>query len=136
MAPRRRWVGQRAAAGAALLEALVALAVAGVALLFLVGLLAHEARLASRAAAQTEALAALEGVLAGVRAGAIPLADATWEAPEPPWVPLPRRRRAALWLEVRPAGVADLWDVTVTVRYTAWNEVQTRALATRVWRPR
>ena len=122
-------------AGAVLLEALVAVAIAGVALLFLVGLLVHEVRLVTRAAGQREAFAALEAVVAGVRAGALPLRDATWTEPAPPWVPLPAGRGVVLWLEVAPAGVPDLWDVTATVRYAAWNEVQSRQLATRVWRP-
>lgn len=122
-------------AGAALLEALVALAIVGVALLFVAGLLAHEARLAARAAGQREAFTALEAVLAGVRAGALPLRDTSWEAPEPPWVPLPERGRPVLWLAVAATGVPDLWDVEVTIRYAAAGELQTRALATRVWRP-
>jgi type II secretory pathway pseudopilin PulG len=130
-APDRR--GRRAA-GSALLEALVALAIVGVALLFLSGLLTHEARLTLRAERQREALEALEGVLAGVRSGALPLRDAIWTEAEPPWVRLPPGR-PTLRLEVRRAGDADLWDVTVSIRYVAWNQHQTRTLATRVWRP-
>ena len=122
-------------AGAALLEALVALAIVGVALLFVAGLLAQEARLAARAAAQREAFRALEAVLAGVRTGAVPLRDDSWDAPEPPWVRLPEGGRPVLWLAVEPTGVPDLWDVEATIRYPAASELQTRALATRVWRP-
>ena len=122
-------------AGAALLEALVALAIVGVALLFVAGLLGHEARLAARAAGQREAFAALEAALAGVRAGALPLRDVTWEAAEPPWVRLPETGRPVLWLEVERTEVPDLWDVEVTIRYAAGGELQSRTLASRVWRP-
>ena len=134
MPPGRR--RSRDATGAVLLEALVALALAGVAVMFLVGLLVHELRLGSRASRQSEALAALEAVVAGARVGALPLREASWTEPAPPWVPLPAGRGVTLWLEVAPAGVADLWTVTATIRYVAWNEVQSRTLTTRVWRPR
>ena len=132
-APRRRG---GSSAGSALLEALVALAIAGVALLFLVGLLAHDLRLTTRAAAQREAFAALEAVVAGLRAGTLPLRDATWTADDPPpGVSLPSGRGVTLSLQIDEEEVLDLWTVRATVRYRAWNETQERTLLTRVWRP-
>lgn len=126
----------RGSSGAALVEALVALAIVGVALLFLVGLLAQDLRLEQRAAGQREALACLEAVLAGVRTGGVPLADAAWTDSQPPWVRLPPGRAAVLRLEVeRETAVAGLWRVTAHLRYQAWNEPRTLELATRVWRP-
>ena len=124
---------RRGARGAVLLEALVAAAVVAVGLLFVMALLAHEARLAAAAPAQRRAFHALEAVLEGVRAGAVPLADATFRDPEPPWVPL--APRATLWLEVRPTALDDLWEVEAIIRYRAGRDLQRRSLTTRVWRP-
>ena len=124
---------RRGARGAVLLEALVAAAVVAVALMFVMALLAHEARLTAAAPAQRRAFHALEAVLEGVRAGALPLADATFPGPEPPWVPL--APRATLWLDVRPTELDDLWEVEATIRYRAGRDLQRRSLTTRVWRP-
>jgi Tfp pilus assembly protein PilV len=128
--------GRRSGArGAVLLEALVAAAVVAVALMFVMALLAHEARLTAAAPAQRRAFHALEAVLEGVRAGAValPSPTTTFLVAEPPWVPLPPR--ATLWLDARPTDVADLWEVEATVRYRAGRDLQRRSLVTRVWRP-
>jgi Tfp pilus assembly protein PilV len=118
-----------------LLEALIAAAVVAVGLLLVMALLANEARLTVGAAAQRRAFHALEAVLEGVRAGAVPMPSptTTFLAAEPPWVPLPPR--ATLWLDARPTDVADLWEVEATVRYRAGRDLQRRSLVTRVWRP-
>ena len=121
----------------ALIEALVAATVAGIALLFLVALLAHEARLITRAAGQREALACLEGALEGLRAGALPLATATYTTPAPPWVVLPRHS-GTLWVLVVPPGPGrppNLWEVTATVRYLAGHDLQMRSVSTKLWQP-
>jgi Tfp pilus assembly protein PilV len=120
----------------ALIEALVAATVAGIALLFLVALLAHEARLITRAAGQREALACVEGAIEGLRAGALPLATLTYTTPAPPWVTLPRHG-GTLWLVVMPAptGPPGLWEVTATVRYVAGHDVQMRSVSTMLWQP-
>ena len=125
--------GRSGAGGAALLEALVAAAVVAVGLMFVMALLAHEARLSVAGPAQRRAFHALEAVLEGVRAGAVPLSDATFLDPEPPWVPL--APRATLWLDVRPTELDDLWEVEATIRYRAGRDLQRRSLTTRVWRP-
>ena len=129
---------RRGAAGVALVEALVAVAIVGIALLFVVGLLAHEARLTARAAGQHEALMLLEAALEGIRAGAVPLADATYSDPLPPWLPSPARRGAVLWIDVEPVGsprVRDLWEVSATVRYRAGRDILRRSVTTRMWLP-
>jgi hypothetical protein len=121
----------------ALIEALVAATVAGIALLFLVALLAHEARLITRAAGQREALACLEGAIEGLRAGAVPRVPyAIYTTSAPPWITLPRHG-GRLWLEVvpDPNGIHDLWRVTATVRYLAGGDVQTRSISTQLWQP-
>jgi type II secretory pathway pseudopilin PulG len=134
-APPIRWTGRhRTSAGVALLEVLIALAIAGIALLFLVGLLMQDLRLERRAASQREAFACLEAALAGVRVGALPLVDDHWTESQPPWVQLPSGRGVVLRLQVVPEA-RELWTVTAQVRYLAWNEPRTLELATRVWRP-
>jgi type II secretory pathway pseudopilin PulG len=130
--PSRR---RRAAAGSALVEALVAAALVGVALLLVVALLTLSARLTARADGQRAALAALEAVLEGVRAGALPPVDRQWTEAEPPWVPLPSGRGATLSLRVLPTGLAGLWELEATIRYRAGRDPQTRTLTTRAWRP-
>ena len=130
-APRRR--GR--SAGSALLEALVALALVGVALLFLVGLLVHDLRLAVRGARQREAFASLEAAVAGLRAGALPLQDGQWTpADAPDWLVLPEGDAVELAVAVE-EDERDLWTVVATVRYAAWNEPQSRTLVTRIWSP-
>lgn len=125
----------RAAAGAVLIEALVAAAIIGIALLFVVALLAHESRLTARAAAQHEAFELLEAALESIRAGVVPLEDAVYSDPLPPWLPIPAARGALLRIEVGPVDppVRDLWQVTATVHYRAGLDVLRRSVTTRMW---
>lgn len=131
---------RRGAAGVVLIEALVAAAIVGIALLFLVGLLAHEARLTARAAGQQDAYMLLEAAIEGIRAGAVPLVEGktTYEDPVPPWLPIPVRRGAVLWIEVTTVGnppVKNLWQVTASVRYRAGRDILNRSVTTRTWQP-
>lgn len=130
---------RRGDAGAVLIEALVAAVIVAMALLFLIALLAHESRLTARAAGQRDAVTLLEAALESVRAGAVPLAvgTTTFTDPVPPWLPIPQRRGAVLWIDVRSleTTAADLYEVTATVRYRAGRDVLTRSLTTRVWQP-
>jgi len=135
---QRRARRRRSAAGAVLIEALVAAAIVGIALFFVIGLLAHEARLTARAAGQHDALMLLEAALEGIRAGAVPLGDATYTDPVPPWLPIPLQRGAVLWIEVQKVGnppVKDLWEVKATVRYRAGRDILLRSVTTRMWLP-
>jgi hypothetical protein len=125
----------RGATGAALIEALVAVAVVGIALLFLVALLAHEARLTARAAGQHDAVVLLEGAIEGIRAGALPLENRRYTESAPPWLPMPPGRGATVWVEVDPVDAPDLFEVTVDVRYRAGRDILRRSLTTRVWKP-
>jgi hypothetical protein len=134
---------RRGDAGAVLIEALVAAVVVGIALLFLVALLAHEARLTARAAGQREAVMLLEAALEGIRAGAVALPPAgltghTYDVAQPPWLPIPRG--AVLWITQEPMPgseppVDDLYQVKVEVRYRAGRDILTRSLTTRMWLP-
>jgi len=123
-----------------MIEALVSAVIVGIALLFLIALLAHESRLTVRAAAQHDAVMLLEAALEGLRAGAVELKEGrtTYEDAMPPWLPIPERRNARLWIDAKPVEPADLdglWEVTAEVRYRAGRDVLTRSLTTRVWKP-
>jgi len=132
--PRAR----RAQSGVALMEALVAATIVGIALLFVVALLAHEARLTARSAGQRDAVMLLETALEGIRAGALPLVvgTSTYDEAKPPWLPIPERRGAVLWIEVTEVPAAkDLYQVKATVRYRAGRDILWRSLTTRMWLP-
>ena len=130
---------RRGDAGAVLIEALVAAVIVAMALLFLIALLAHESRLTARASGQRDAVMLLDAALESVRAGVVPLTlgTTTYDEPYPPWLPIPQRRGAVLWIDVRSLepAVSDLYEVTATVRYRAGRDVLTRSLTTRVWQP-
>jgi type II secretory pathway pseudopilin PulG len=128
---------RRGARGAVLIEALVGVAIVGIALLFLTGLLAHESTLQRRAAAQEAAYTALEGAIEGVRAGVLPLTPPhqVYDTPAPPFVALPPGSGSILWLDVVETPLSGLYDVTATVRFASGPDLVTRSLATRVWRP-
>ena len=130
---------RRSASGVALVEALVAAAIVGIALLFVVGLLAHEARLTARAAGQRDAFRLLEAALEGIRAGALRpvVGTTTYTEAAPPWLPIPSRRGAVLWIDLAPVEppVKDLWEVTATVRYRAGRDILRRSVTTRMWLP-
>ena len=118
----------------ALVEALVAATIVAIALLFLVGLLAHESRLTARAAAQREVLTLLEAALEGVRAGAVEAG--TFTVPEPPFKPIPRQLGATLWITIAPVeGVPGVVEATAEVRYRVRGDLLRRSLTTRVWTP-
>lgn len=119
-----------------LIEALVAAAIVAISLLFLVALLAHEARLTARAAGQRDAYVLLEAALEGMRAGAVPVRTATYTDAAPPWLPIPERRGAVLWVDVARTEppVPDLWEVTLSVRYRAGRDVLRRSVTTRLWK--
>jgi len=125
--------------GFVLLEALVAMAVVGVALLFLTTLLQHELRLDQRAREQELALRALESALEGVRAGAFPLSEPhqSYDTAAPPFIALPPGRGSILFIDVSkaPAGapLIGLYDVLVTVRFRHGSDLVQRSLGTRVW---
>jgi hypothetical protein len=137
---RRSAGGAGGAAGAVLVEALVAAVIVGIALLFLVALLAHEARLTARAAGQRDAVMLLEAALEGMRARAVPhvVGTTTYTEPAPPWLPIPSARGAVLWITVEAIEgpqVRDLYQVTAEVRYRAGRDLLRRSLTTRMWLP-
>src|SRR5688500_5548948 len=123
------------AGGAVLLEALVAIAVVGVALLFLVAVVAHESSLTLRADAHRDATRLLEATVEALRARALPLESADYSTAQLPWLPIPERRGAVLWVDVIPLDIEGLYEVEATVRYEAGRHLLRRSLTTRLWMP-
>ena len=80
----------------------------------------------------------LETALEGIRAGALPLVvgTSTYADAKPPWLPIPERRGAVLWIEVTEVPlIKDLYQVKATVRYRAGRDILGRSLTTRMWLP-
>jgi type II secretory pathway pseudopilin PulG len=115
-----------------LIEALVAVAVIGVALLFLVALLAHEARLAARAPAQRAAEQLLELAIEEMRAGLLPIESTSFSSAAE-WSPLAGHGGTVMWIVATELDAPNLWEVTVKVRYRAGRDLLERSLTTRVW---
>jgi len=116
----------------------VAVAVIGVALLFLVALLAHEARLAARAPAQRAAEQLLELAIEELRADILPLKEGeTIYADGAEWPALVGHGGTVVWIDAMQLPELDyahnLWEVTVKVRYRAGRDLLTRSLTTRIW---
>jgi Tfp pilus assembly protein PilV len=116
------------------MEALVAVAVIGIALFFLVGLLAHEARLAARAPAQRDAEMLLELAVEEMRSGLMPIAEGTTTyANGAEWAGLVGHSGTVMWIFAEKLDAPNLWEVKAKVRYRAGRDLLERSLTTRVW---
>lgn len=125
----------RPPSGFLLLEALVALALIGVALLLSVALLTSEARFREARDGRSRVLGAQEDVLELVRSGYLDLTPATLEREELEALlerPLPPM---TVWVEVEPSGIPGLYDVSVTTRYVVGRRLGTDRLPTRIRGP-
>lgn len=126
---------RQVASGFLLLEALVALALVGVALLLTMALLTAEARFRQARETRVAALEAAEDVLELLRSGYLAFEPTTLEHPELELLldrPLPP---ITLWLEVEPSGVPGLYDVAVVSRFVAAGHLQRDRLPTRMRGP-
>lgn len=124
----------RGARGFVLLEALVAVAIVGVALLFLTGLLQSELRLDQRAREQQLALRALESAVEGIRAGVL-VKSKDYDAPEPPFVVFPPGADSHLSITISNGSLPGLSNVLVKVRFRHGPDLVERSLGSRVWMP-
>lgn len=140
------------AGGFTLVEALVALAILGLALLLGMEILLQQPRIQLKLRAHQEAHAALGRTLEGIRAGTVPLMTGTVAGVEPisnvvpvPSTALPKLRapapsvRAAdglvLRMTVTPEGtVPGLSRILLTAQYTVRGQLFERRVETMVWR--
>lgn len=120
--------------GFSLLETLVALTLLSIALLLGMALLLGQPRIAARLDGQRQATRALESTLEAVRAGVVPLADArlsgfTTQAGDPAPSDL------TVDLHVAPSGTPNLYQVSLTARYSLFGQAHRRSVETLLWQP-
>jgi prepilin-type N-terminal cleavage/methylation domain-containing protein len=120
--------------GFALIEVLIALVLVGTALLMGMGLALQNPRIVRRMDAEQQAFRALESTLEAVRAGGIPLQTAELEDFATA-VGSPAPKDLAIRMEVEPAGVPGLFQVTLSARYTVERRQRVKRLQTLVWSP-
>lgn len=120
--------------GFSLVEALVGLLILGLILLFSLSTLYRLPRDLERLEARREAYRTVEAVLEAVRAGAVPMIPGTYDMPAVWGEPRVAGSLTAS-LEIREAGVVDLYEVTVSARYTVRGEPLQVAVETLSWSP-
>jgi prepilin-type N-terminal cleavage/methylation domain-containing protein len=120
--------------GFSLLEALVALVLLGVALLLGMELLLQNPRVVRRLDGERQAFRALESTLEAVRAGAIPLVTSDLGGFSTA-VGSPAPKDLAISMQVDPAGLPGLFQVTLRATYTMDQRKVQKELQTLVWSP-
>jgi prepilin-type N-terminal cleavage/methylation domain-containing protein len=122
--------------GFALIEVLIALVLVGTALLMGMGLVLQNPRIVRRMDGEQQAFRALESTLEAVRAGRIPLQLQTAELEGfATAVGSPAPEDLAIRMEVEPADVPGLFQVTLSARYTVAQRQHEKSLQTLVWSP-
>jgi len=119
--------------GFTLLEAVIAMAVFGFAILVAAGFLDAQISAARRLEARADLLRAAEAVLESVRGGALPLESAAVALGDE-FRPL-SAIRVATAVEVRPCELEGLYEVEAVARTVVRSEAMAVSLTTRVWRP-
>jgi prepilin-type N-terminal cleavage/methylation domain-containing protein len=120
--------------GFVLLEVLIALVLVGTALLMGMGLVLQNPRIVRRMDGQQQAFRALESTLEALRAGAIPLQTAELGGFATA-VGSPAPQDLAVRMQVEPAGLPGLFQVTLSARYTVEQRQREKSLQTLVWSP-
>ena len=120
--------------GFSLLEALIALVLLGVALLLGMELLLQNPRIVRRLDGERQAFRAMESTLEAVRAGAIPLTSSDLGRYSTA-VGLPAPEDLAISMQVDPAGLPGLFQVTLRATYTVDQRKIQKELQTMVWSP-
>jgi prepilin-type N-terminal cleavage/methylation domain-containing protein len=120
--------------GFSLLEALIALVLLGVALLLGMELLLQNPRVVRRLDGERQAFRAMESTLEAVRAGAIPLMTSDLGGFSTA-VGSPAPKDLAISMQVDPAGLPGLFQVTLRATYTADQKKVQKELQTMVWSP-
>jgi prepilin-type N-terminal cleavage/methylation domain-containing protein len=119
--------------GFTLLEAVIAMAVFGFAILVAAGFLDAQMSAARRLEARADLLRAAEVALESVRGGALPLESAAVELGDE-FRPL-SAIRVATAVEVRPCELEGLYEVEAVARAVVRGEGMEVSVTTRVWRP-
>lgn len=120
--------------GFTLLEVLVALAVLGVALLLGMALVLQNPRIVRRADDERQAFRAMESTLEAVRAGVIPLQTSQLDGFVTA-VGTPAPKDLTIAMQVDPAGLPGLYEVTLSARYSFARQKFVKRLRTMVWSP-
>jgi prepilin-type N-terminal cleavage/methylation domain-containing protein len=120
--------------GFSLVEVLIALVIVGMALLMGMGLALQNPRIVRRTDAERQAFRALESTLEAVRAGAVPLKTSVLGGFATA-VDKPAPADLAVLMEVAPAGLPGLFEVTLQASYTVKQRKFQKSLKTMIWSP-
>lgn len=122
---------RRSRSGYSLLEAVVALAIFGMAILVATSALQSHATLLHRSEVRAQLLQSAEDVLEQVRGGVLPLVGGTFDDIDP----AVSTARARTVVAVEAQETDGLFRVTVTARASVPGDVLEVELTTMVWRP-
>jgi prepilin-type N-terminal cleavage/methylation domain-containing protein len=120
--------------GFTLIEVLVALTLATVALTLGLGLTLQQRRLDQSLRADEVAMRAIEASLESIRAGALPLESGEL-LPPAAYPPDPTSQDLRLSLSVQSTTIPDLFEINIDAQYIVRQRLRTRTVQSMVWRP-
>jgi prepilin-type N-terminal cleavage/methylation domain-containing protein len=120
--------------GFSLVEVLIALVIVGMALLMGMGLALQNPRIVRRTDAERQAFRALESTLEALRAKEVPLQTSRLGGFATA-VGDPAPLDLKVLIEVGPAGLPDLFEVTLSACYTVEHRKFQKSLKTMIWSP-
>jgi prepilin-type N-terminal cleavage/methylation domain-containing protein len=126
--------GSRASSGFSLIEVLIALTLLGIALLLGMDLVLQNPRIVRRLDGERQAFRAMESTMEAVRVGVIPLENADLGNMVTA-VGAPAPKDLTIAMQVGPAGLPGLYQVTLTAKYSVLHQKYEKKLQTMVWSP-
>ncbi|MCP4660831.1 MAG: hypothetical protein GY856_35965 [bacterium] len=120
--------------GFSLLEALVALALMGFAMLFTIALICEEPRIERRIEAHGEAIRLLEAQLETIRADP-DISEGEIDVKTLPLPEEPVAENLRMWTEFELLPERELYKLTLTARYSVGRQVFEQSLETMIWVP-